>query len=168
MAACKIDPTAQLSESGLPLIPRCWIADLEPAKVSECLYDALLSAVMRDKAEWDLVATRLHALPQRWRLIYSICCLQAQVDNGGHDQFFSNGRGEFDDEVEADLRLIGAEDFLRLFVEARRLYYSVPPNQMERIPELYPLDDAFYKQEKSLFVLVGEHVLAHLTEYCAD
>ena len=152
----------------MPLIPRCWIADLEPAKVSELFYDALLSAVMRDKAEWDLVAARLHALPQRWRLIYSISWLKTEVDNGGHDQFFHNGRGEFDDEVEADLRLIGAEDFLRLFVEARRLFYKVPPSQLGRIHEIDPLDDAFYQQKKSLFVLLGEHVLAHQGEYCVD
>lgn len=107
-------------------------------------------------------------MPQTWRIIYTICWLQAEVDNGGHEQFFSNGGGEFDDETEADLRFIGADQFLKLFSEARRFYYSAPADRTERIPEVEPLDDAFYQQNKSPSDLIGEYVLSHLADYCAD
>ena len=107
-------------------------------------------------------------MPQLWRLIYTICWLQAEVENGGHEQFFSNGQGEFDDDTEADLRFIGADQFLRLFSEARRLYYDAPPDYTERIPEVETLDGAFYKLKKSLYILVGEHLLSHLADYCVD
>ncbi len=163
-----VDPTAAVSEAGLPLIPRSWIADLEPEKVADRLYDSVLTTVGRDGADWDLMGLRIHAMPQRWRLIFTICWLQAEVDNGGHEQFFSNGRGEFDGETEADLHFIGAEQFLKLFSKARQFYYSAPADSTERIPEVEPLDDAFYAQPKSPSVLVGEYVLARLADYCVD
>ncbi|MES2660680.1 MAG: DUF4375 domain-containing protein [Verrucomicrobiota bacterium] len=163
-----IAPTAPVSEMGLPLIPRSWISDLAPDKVSDSFYGWVLSTVERGGADWDLTCLRLHALPQKWRLIYTILWLQAEVDNGGHEQFFSHGQGEFDDETEADLRFIGADQFLKLFSEARRFYYDAPTDDTERIPEVEPIDDAFYQQRKSLYVLVGEYVLSHLEDYCVD
>lgn len=163
-----VDPTSPVSDAGLPLVPRRWIDDLAPEKVAHLFYDWVLSAAGRAAADWDLTAQRLHAMPQPWRLIYTICWLQAEVDNGGHEQFFSNGRGEFDDETEADLRFIGADQVLKLFREARRFCYGAPANHTERIPEVEPLDDAFYKQPKSPYVLVGEYVLSHLADYCVD
>ncbi len=163
-----VDPTAPVSEAGLPLIPRRWISDLAPEKVADLFYNWVLSTAGRDGADWDLTCLRVHAMPQQWRLIYTICWLQAEVDNGGHEQFFSNGQGEFDEETEADLRFIGADQFLKLFSEARRLYYSAPADYTERIPEIEPLDDDFYQQKKSPYVLVGEYVLSHLADYCVD
>ena len=163
-----VDPTAPVSEAGLPLIPRRWIADVEPKKVADLFYDWVLSTAGRGGADWNLTSQRLRAMPQSWRLFFTICWLQAEVDNGGHEQFFSNTRGEFDDETEADLRFIGAHQFLKLFREARRFYYSAPANHTERIPKVEPLDDAFYKEKKSPSVLVGEYVLSHLAGYCVD
>lgn len=163
-----VDPTAPVSEAGLPLIPRRWIADLPAGKVASLFYDWVLSAAGRDGADWGVTARRLRDLPQTWRLIYTICWLQAEVDNGGHEQFFSDGRGEFDDETEADLRFIGAGQFLKLYSEARRFYYGAPADRTERIPEVEPLDDAFYKQKRSLYDLVGGQVLSHLEDYCVD
>ncbi len=162
------DPAAPISEAGLPLIPRGWIAGLSPKKVADLFYDSVLSTAGRDGADWDLTSQRLHALPQQWRLIYTICWLQAEVDNGGHEQFFSNGQGDFDDETEVDLHFIGATKFLTLFSKARRLYYSAPADYTERIPEVEPLDDAFYQEDNSPYVLVGDYVLSHLEDYCVD
>ena len=163
-----VNPTAPVSEVGLPLIPRRWIADLPARKVAGLFYDWVLSTAGRDGADWDLTVRRLRDMPQTWRLIYTICWLQAEVDNGGHEQFFSNGGGEFDDETEADLRFIGADQFLKLFSEARRFYYSAPADRTERIPEVEPLDNAFYTQKKSPDDMIGEYVLSHLANYCAD
>lgn len=163
-----VDPTAPVSEAGLPLIPRRWIAGLGPEKVADLFYDWVLSTAGRGRADWGLAAQRLHAMPQPWRLIYTVCWLQAEVDNGGHESFFSNGGGEFDDETEADLRFIGAERFLKLFSKARQFYYSAPTDYTERIPEVEPHDDAFYAQPRNPSVLVGEYVLSHLADYCID
>ena len=163
-----VDPTAPVSEAGLPLIPRRWIADLPAGKVAGLFYDWVLSTAGRDGADWNLTAQRLRDMPQTWRLIYTICWLQAEVDNGGHEQFFSNGRGEFDDETETDLGFIAADPFLKLYSEARSFYCSAPADRTERITELEPLDDAFYKQKKSPYDLIGEYVLSHLADYCVD
>lgn len=163
-----IDPTAPVSEAGLPLIQRQWITGLASEKVGSLFYDWVLSAAGRDDAEWDLTTQRLHAMPQPWRLIYTMGSLQAAVDNGGHEQFFSNSRGEWEDETEADLSFIRADPFLNLFREARRCFSSAPADHTERIPEIEPLDDAFYSQKESLFALLGEYILTHLEDYCVD
>ncbi len=161
-----VDPTAPVSEAGLPLIQRQWMAGLAPEKVGGLFYDWVLSAAGRDDADWDLTTQRLRAMPQPWRLIYTLGSLQAAVDNGGHEQFFSNSRGKWDDETEADLNFIRADPFLKLFREARRCFYRAPADHTERIPEIEPLDDAFYSQKKSPFALLGEFILAHLEDYC--
>jgi hypothetical protein len=152
----------------VPIIRSNEIVGMPPAEAAEFLYHKLLDAAGSGGLPWDQITITLHLLPQKWRMIYTVCWLQAEVDNGGHDQFFYNGRGEFDADTEADLRFLGAVPFLELFIEARRLYYSAPANRTDRIPEHAPLDDAFYAQKKTLHHWVGEHVLSHLSEYCED
>jgi hypothetical protein len=139
-----------------------------PERVAKYFYDRVQNVAGLGRAEWKQCSKRLRKMPQHWRLIYTVCCLQDQVDNGGHEQFFDNGRGEFDAETEVDLRFIGAEKFLRLYLDARKHFYSFTLVSKERSPEIEPLDNAFYKQKKCLYVLVGEFVLSHLGDYCVD
>jgi hypothetical protein len=150
---------------GVPIISREEIDGMTPSRVAEYFYDRILTAAEQGDLEWEGISARLRAMPQHWRLVYTLCWLQAEVDNGGHEQFFTNGRGELDDETEADLRFIGAGRFLELFKGARLFYDSAPADRADRIPQIEPLDDAFYQQKKSLHTLVGEYVLSHLPSY---
>ncbi|MEA3211920.1 MAG: hypothetical protein QOE70_4977 [Chthoniobacter sp.] len=134
---------------------------MTPSRVAEYFYDRVLSVTM----QWERTLERLRKMPQHWRLVYTLCWLQAEVDNGGHEQFFDNCRRRFDDVTEADLRFIGAGRFLELFMEARRFYDCAPADHADRIPQIEPLDNAFYNQKKSLHTLVGEYVLSHLADY---
>ncbi len=163
-----VEPPTRISSEGVPIISREEIQGMAPKRVAEYFYDSLLCAVMRGTVEWKQSSERLHELPQHWRLIYTVCWLQTEVDNGGHEQFFDNGRGEFDDETEVDLSFLGANNFLELYLAARKLFYNYTVVKKERCPEVEPLDDAFYKQTKSPYVLVGEYVLSHLADYCVD
>lgn len=163
-----ITPTAPVSADGIPLVPRDWISGLPPDEIAIMFYDAVLTAAGREQAEWDLMCQRFHDLPQPWRLVYTVCILQAQVDNGGLDQFFYNGQGEFDDDTEYDLALLGTGKFLELFVAARRIYYAASPDRADRLPELESLTDEFYAQPKDPYRLVGEHILGNQSVYCCD
>jgi hypothetical protein len=163
-----VDPTAPVSEVGLPLIPRRWISDLAPEKVSDLFYNWVLSTAGRDGADWDLTCLRLHAMPQQWRLIYTICWLETEVDNGGFDQFFYNGKGDFDAATENDLLCIGAKDLHDLFLAARRIYYSTEQDRDELIPELESLTDEFYAQSNTPYHIVGAYIIANQNIYCCD
>lgn len=163
-----IDPTAPVSAEGIPLIPRDWVAGLPPDKIAAIFYDALLSAAGRERADWDLMCQRFHDLPTPWRLVYTVCSFQNQVDNGGLDQFFYNGQGEFDDDTACDLARLGTGKFLALFVAARRVYYAAPSDRADRIPELEALTDEFYAQPKDPYHFVGEHILSNQSIYCCD
>lgn len=167
-ATMKVDPPTKISPEGIPMISREKLQSMTLVQVGMYLYDCALCAATRGNVEWDCCIQRLRVMPRHWRLAYSLGLLQAEVDNGGHEQFFTNGRGDFDAETEADLQWIGATPFLELFVEARGHYYNASPDYTERLPEVEPLDDAFYKQQKNLFAWVGEYALAHLADYCVD
>jgi hypothetical protein len=157
-------PPMKFSSVGIPMITRAELLDMGPTEVAIYFYDRIIAAAMRDDDGW---LERLRSLPQLWRLTYSVCWLQTEVDNGGIEQFFSNGNGNFDDETEADLRCIKAGKFLNLFTRARRLYYSVPGGHTERLAAIEPIDQAFYKKV-NLYTLVGNYVLNHLQDYCTD
>lgn len=161
-------PTAPVSAAGIPLISRTQIAGLPPNEVAIMFYDAALTAAGREHAEWRLMCQRFHDLPQPWRLVYAVCSFQTQVDNGGLDQFFYNGQGEFDDDTEHDLKILGAGKFLELFTKARLIYNAAPPDRTDRIPELEALTDEFYAQPKDLYRLAGEYILENQNVYCSD
>lgn len=162
------EPPARISSEGLPIISRKEIDGMTPSRTAEYFYDRVLSAAMHGGVKAERAWERLRNMPQHWRLLYTLCWLQAEVDNGGHEQFFDNGQRRFNDETEADLRFIGAGRFLELFREARRLYDNMPTDRADRIPQFKPLDNAFYKQKKSLYTLVGEYVLGHLADYIPE
>ena len=162
----KIPKLHRTTSEGLPHVTHGELTGKSSEEVSDYLYFEVLDAAGLYRGEWSDFAAAVHKLPQHWRLIYTVCWLNAEVDNGGHEQFFDNGCGEFD--TEADLRFIGADKFLELYLEARKLFYNHTVVKKERSQEVEPLDDAFYEQEKSLYVLVGEYVLSHLSDYCVD
>ncbi|TDU72848.1 uncharacterized protein DUF4375 [Prosthecobacter fusiformis] len=156
------------SSTNLPNVTRQELFKKSPAEVADYLYFKVLDTTGSKNTSGEEEAKNLHKLPQHWRAVYTVCWLQAEVENGGHDQFFWNNRGEFDAETESDLRFIGATQFLQLYTKARDLYYNAPPNKTERLPELEPIDDAFYQQPVTPYHLMGEYILSHLEDYCAE
>ena len=164
----EIDPTAPISPSGLPMVQQSWVKGRSIEKVSEMFYGWVLTSIDRLAPKGAGWPCGVHRLPQDWRAIFTVCWLQAEVDNGGFDQFFYNGKGDLDDVTEADLLYIGADVFHRLFAEARHLYYAAPVHREGRLDKLERLDDEFYSQPKTPYHLIGERILSHRSIYFCD
>ena len=82
------------------------------------------------------------ALTQRERILVDVAWLEAEVNNGGFDQFFFNSSGDRFRETVSALRAIGAERTAALVAEAGAVFPDGPSpdratrmKQMEAIPE---------------------------------
>jgi hypothetical protein len=123
-----------------------------------------------DKARNRIEAIR--RLPQQWRAVYTTIHLEAEVQNGGHHQYFWNGEGALNEEVSSDLRFIGALPFADLFAEALKIYeeHDYADDKLNcgntwqgftaayREGRMENLDNAFYKQPRSLAWFLGEFI----------
>lgn len=110
------------------------------------------------------------------RSIYLIWLLQAEVNNGGHNQFYYNSSGQFYEYLPNALRLVGAQRHAELMERANAIYereYNRITEHLDGTIEgfsksyddnpLNPLDDEFYKLEgeEDLFALQVAYIRAH-------
>jgi hypothetical protein len=65
---------------------------------------------------------RLKDLPEHWRYIQPLIHYYNQVCNGGHDQYFMNTEGVFNDRISEGLAYFESSDFASVFAEALTLY----------------------------------------------
>lgn len=90
--------------------------------------------------------------------IYFIWLLEAEVNNGGYNQFYFNSSGQFADLVPDALKMIGAYKFAKLTEKANKIYKSQNTKITEHLDgtlegfsksyknnPLNDLDDEFYK-----------------------
>ncbi|MBR9778138.1 MAG: DMP19 family protein [Cytophagales bacterium] len=54
--------------------------------------------------------------------IYLIWLLEAEVNNGGYNQFYFNSSGQFYNEIPAALKLVGANKFANMTERANKIY----------------------------------------------
>jgi len=144
-----------------PPRPKLSLATLQSGTAEDAAVAAYFTALETFKlfADYD-DAVRLLTRP--WRAVYTTFWLKCEVDNGGHEQFFDNGRGALDQETQEDLAYIGAKPFLRYFIEARSFF---DPDAQERDPRLSEIDDSFYGEPKTLHAYLGEFIRAHPEDY---
>lgn len=97
-------------------------------------------------------------LSSGFRMVYSTWYLEAEINNGGFNQFFWNC-GEFAEEALEGLRVLGTEEHARLMQKAIEIFIEEEPrqrrfyieNSLEAFSESYKhtklnaLDDEFYK-----------------------
>lgn len=94
--------------------------------------------------------------------IFSIWMLQAEVNNGGFNQFYYNSSGQFSEMALIGLKLINAEKFADLLERANKLYSEIANDLKEKddgtiksFSESYEnnplnkLDDEFYDLEET-------------------
>lgn len=94
------------------------------------------------------------------RAIYMIWLLEAEVNNGGHNQFYYNSSGQFYEHLPKALRLVGAERHAELMERANKTYeqeYKKITEHLDGTIEgfsksyddnpLNPLDKEFYALE---------------------
>jgi hypothetical protein len=121
----------------------------------------------------------LSALDPGERAVYAVLVLEAEVNNGGHFQFFFN-TGQLTDEALAGLRRLGAKEYRQLL---QRVVAQFPgcdvPDDLDdvqaEIDEMSPeqealvesADDRFFEldEEKTLGEYAAEYISAHPDEF---
>jgi hypothetical protein len=110
------------------------------------------------------------------RHFYAIWCLDADVNNGGFDQYFFNSAGDYCADALLGLRAIGAERAADILAQALALFPGPGPSperearqlQLERFTEseqeaLEDLNNQFYERADDLERLLAQHARARLT-----
>jgi hypothetical protein len=87
-------------------------------------------------------------LPRHWRAVYAIYTLEASRNSDGLDGFFFNSKGNLDNVIEKDLPYVGATPYVKLFSEARKIYYDTSMSEDARSKALNRLDDQFSAVEE--------------------
>jgi Domain of unknown function (DUF4375) len=126
-------------------------------KVCPCLWDQ----------GWD-------SLSQAEQVFVCVWQLEAEINNGGFDQFYTNSAGDFATETVTALEAIGAAHTAAIVRRANALFdSSVPPRNRDeredaletirddREDDLEELDSAFYEYKDKLSQLLHAFVMSH-------
>ena len=115
--------------------------DLTPAMLAALSADDIGDAVLQH-VEWRIRArggdhaTALHALPPGMRAIYATFIVDAEVNNGGFNQFFYNPHGELAGIALSSYELLGAEEY----AEIMRSAIATRETERERMAPFYEAD----------------------------
>ncbi len=115
------------------------------------------------------------------RAIYSITVWIREVDNGGLEQFYYNSTGDYIEEVVKGLKLIGAEEHLRILQESFKLFLNkLPPTKRKKrlkilksmaaqeIEELFTPIEVRLFGEQRLFQYFKEYINKHPEDFFKD
>jgi hypothetical protein len=110
--------------------------------------------------------------------IYMIWWLEAEVNNGGFNQFYENSSGQYAEYLPDVLRLIGAVKFADLMERVNKVYrenYEQITQEMDGTVEgfmesyknnpLNEFDDEFYKYEEPLYDLQVKYIKEHKQDF---
>jgi len=115
------------------------------------------------------------SMPKGFRVIYATWLLDAEVNNGGFNQFFWNSSGQFAPEALEGLRQIGAKKHEELLQRAIRIHNEEKTTieklkqqgTLEAFSESYKhtklnkLDDEYYKLPEGLGKLNVQYIRDH-------
>lgn len=116
------------------------------------------------------------------RALYVTWWVEAEVNNGGFNQYYWNSAGEFADDAPAAFEFFGANDHAALMREANRLHSAEAAviakykarNTIEAFSESYKqsklnsLDDRFYALTENLSSLRISRIRAAPTDFVGD
>lgn len=88
-------------------------------KLLQTIFDNLCEKLPKDYTE---EYTAVASFPKSKQAIYIIWLLEAEVNNGGFNQFYSNSSGQFAKLAPDALKMIGAPKFLNLVERANAIY----------------------------------------------
>lgn len=121
------------------------------------------------------VAHGFESLSATERIVYCVWWLEAEINNGGFDQFFFNSAGNLYAETRDALTIIGAHKTRKLLESAAAVAFPAAPptNRAERnslqassdeaAEQLDDLDRRFYAYEDDLTQLVNAFLASHRT-----
>lgn len=114
------------------------------------------------------------ALSAPERTVYMAYFMDAEVHNGGFDQYFFNSQGNHSAETVKALEAVGASRSANHLRRARALFKPEAPSpdrdvrwaQMDRIPKATreqwnAMDEAYYASDENVMALVCAYVRAH-------
>ena len=114
------------------------------------------------------------SLPQRY--VFAINCYIAEVNNGGHDQFFYNSAGVvWEDAIDA-FKAIGALTNYEIIKESVDRLGGSPSKDWEKRQEQLEaadadfddLDDRHYDSEATMIKKLNEYILVNAKDFCFD
>ena len=146
-------------------------------KLLEIIFDDVASQIEKTKKpEYQAVRT----LGRSRQTIYAIWILEAEVNNGGFNQFYYNTGGQLADILPGALKLVGAHKFSELMERANYIYQrdrdKISKSQdgsLEGFSKSYEgnslneLDDIFYKlyKDEDLVKLQAAFIRTHKQEF---
>jgi hypothetical protein len=136
----------------------------------------LLSELV-DRIESRVARDGYKALSVPERTVYSVWWLEAEVNNGGFDQYFFNSAGDNAGDAAAALERIGAPRMAAIVRQAMRIFPDPGPSphrftrqeelehlSSSRRKEFQGLDDAFYAYPEDLERLLAAYARANAAE----
>ena len=140
------------------------LAEIPDEKLEQAVIDYIYTQVGQQyDREFEIVS----ALPEGFRSIHATWWVEAEVNNGGFNQYFWNSTGQFAQDAAAGFRLIGAIEHARLMECAISIYQEDKERlqefenrgTLEAFSESYEdnplneLDDKFYALREDLRAL---------------
>ncbi len=114
----------------------------------------------------------LDALSEKDKVVASIFALEAEVNNGGFDQFYYNSAGDLAYCVPQALRIIGAPKTAEITEKANSIFGENGPSrdhvlrskQLQCLGDQYDeflgeLDDQFYEYPHDLYALLEQYLV---------
>lgn len=100
------------------------ISDIDMAEIKD---ENLLQAIFDNISinlpnDYEREYESVNKLNKSKQAIYKIWMLEAEVNNGGFNQFYYNSSGQFYKELPESLKLIGASKFAQLVEKANNIY----------------------------------------------
>lgn len=150
--------TPELPQSKYPVLSSEILRTIPDQDLEYAIIDHVSYLISDDyQNEYKIVM----ALPQEIRAIYTTWEVDAEVNNGGFNQYFWNSSGQFRHEAIAGYELIGAGQHAALLREAVAIYEKEEARlkkykdkgTLEAFSESYkenplnPLDDRFFKMD---------------------
>jgi hypothetical protein len=150
-------------------------------KILQKIPDSELEAAILDNVDYriggnyDEAYKKVTGLSKGFQMVYATWWVEAEVNNGGFNQYFWNPAGQFQNEALEGYKLLGAEEHADLLGEAIKIYEQLAPklsklkaeNTTAAFTQSYkdnPLgqcDDKFYKLKVDTSALRIKYIREH-------
>lgn len=133
-----------------------------------------LDMYVSDKCQYG---DNISVLTEPERILFVVCGVEMEVNNGGFAQYFFNSSGNFANETVAAFQMIGASKTAEICRRANSVFgEEVPVDWNEREEALNQLpdevdeilencDNDFFEYEEDIRALLYEYVLKHKSEF---
>ena len=162
-------------ESKYPKLTVEILKSLPDDQLEDAIRDYVSSKIDNYEHEFEIVT----ALPKEFQMVYATWYLEAEVYNGGFNQYFWNPSGKFQQQALDGYKLIGANAYAELVAEAIKINATQEAkmknykddNSLKGFSESYkdnPLNDCdskFYKLTEKADVLRTKFIRNHLDSF---